>query len=100
MRSKIVPKICMAVICLVICFLILGLISANKKKTFIGINGQIITGYGIYNTSYLRNSNELVPNVGDIIKNEAGEEEVVFAVNEDGSYITVTPEIYREVSGE
>lgn len=100
MRSKIIPKICMVVICLLTCVLVLGFISANKKKTFIGVNGQIITGYGIYNSSYPKISNEPTPNVGDIIENEDGEEEVVFAVNEDGSYITVTPEIYREVVGE
>lgn len=68
---------------------------SKKSKTYIGIDGQIVTVRGDFSKNSNLNSPDGLPKVGTVIEGENGKDEVVFAVNEDGSYITIPVEDYQ-----
>lgn len=78
-------------------FMVLQIKSESmSSKEFVGINGKSVVVRGNFDDKQ-KNSSQNIPQIGDIIKNEKGEDEVVFAINEDGSFITVPPDVYNQV---
>lgn len=67
-------------------------------RTYIGINGETVTLRGHFSSDFnTKNSEPEMHKIGDVIINENGEEEVVYAVDEDGSFMTISVEDYEQM---
>lgn len=72
--------------------------SRSKNKIFTGIDGKTVTVRGNFPKQKNSSNLEGIPKVGTVIKEEDNTEEVVFAINTDGSYITIPLEYYEEMT--
>lgn len=82
-------------------FIVLSLYAAtsrSKNKIFTGIDGKTVTVRGNFPKQKNSSNLEGIPKVGTVIKEEDNTEEVVFAINTDGSYITIPLEYYEEMT--
>ncbi len=90
-------KYIIGALAIVIVVLCISLLKFNRKtRTYIGINGQTITVRGKFPWDNKALNSEEIPQIGTVIKGENGNDEVIYAINEDGSYITIPVEDYEK----
>jgi len=75
--------------------------TTETTKTYIGINGQVITVSGHFSSAFNAkpSTEQEIHKVGDLIRNEDGTEEVVCAISADGSgsFMTTSVEDYKQM---
>lgn len=96
MKKKIIIVLGMLTVA-ILCVLLLKQTVFNNTKVFVGSDGEPVIVRGLAETNSRNKSEEPPPHIGDIFENENGEDEVVFAINEDGSFVTVSLEMYNRL---